>query len=85
MPTLPTGQPELIATFQADSVVSGECSACHEVIVVKKIGVETTIHSIDAIERAFLEHVRREHTGVPQKDKDRRTRRHRHTSRGARY
>lgn len=62
MPTLPTGEPELIATLRVGFVISGECSACHEVLVVKGIGAETPEESVYTIEQAFLEHIRREHS-----------------------
>lgn len=62
MPTPPSVEPELIATLRVGSVISGECSACHEVLLVKGIGAETSIEWVCAIEQAFLEHIRREHS-----------------------
>jgi hypothetical protein len=66
MPTPPTGEPELIVTLRVGSVISGECSACHEVIVVKGIGAETPVEWVYTIEQGFLEHIRREHSADPQ-------------------
>lgn len=54
MPTPPTGEPELIVTLRVGSVISGECSACHEVIVVKGIGAETPVEWVYTIEQGIL-------------------------------
>ena len=62
MPASPTGEPELIATLRVGSVISGECSACHEVLVVKGIRAETSVACVCAIEQAFSEHIRLQHS-----------------------
>jgi hypothetical protein len=50
-------RPELIARLQVGLAASGECSACHEVIVVK--GQSSKPEPLgDMLRRAFEEHVR---------------------------
>ncbi len=62
MPTPTSVEPELVATLRVGSVISGECSACHEVVVVKGMRAETPIDWVRAVEQVFLEHIRREHS-----------------------
>lgn len=55
MPDAPL--PELIGILRVGSVISGECSVCHEVVMVKGIAVETPEELLDMLKRAFVEHV----------------------------
>jgi hypothetical protein len=57
-----TYMPELIATLRVGSVISGECSTCHEVIVVKGSGIEILEELSYMIKQAFLEHLRKRHS-----------------------
>jgi hypothetical protein len=50
-------RPELIARFQVGLAASGECSACHEVIVVRGQGGRPEQLG-DMLKQAFEEHVR---------------------------
>ena len=49
--------PELIATVQVGSAISGECSVCQEVFVVEGVGVGILGGLFDVLKRAFAEHV----------------------------
>ena len=57
MPDVPENRPELIATLRVGSVISGECSVCHEVVVVKGLGIEAPGKLEHMIEHAFAGHV----------------------------
>ena len=48
-------KPELIARLQVRLAASGECSACHEVFVVRESRRE---HLSDRLKQIFEEHVR---------------------------
>jgi hypothetical protein len=61
MPAAPQDEPELIATLRVGSVISGECSVCHRVVVVKGKGIEAPGELGSVIKLAFLEHIRVEH------------------------
>ncbi len=50
-------RPELIARFQVGLAASGECSACHEVILVRGQGSKPEQLG-DMLKQAFEEHVR---------------------------
>ena len=50
-------KPELIATLQVGMAASGECSACHEVFVVKGSSSRPEPLS-DRLRQIFEEHVR---------------------------
>ena len=54
-------KPELIAKFRVDSVTSGECSHCREVIVVKNAAVNTLERLDDLLQETFAEHVAKKH------------------------
>jgi hypothetical protein len=49
-------RPELIARFQVGLAASGECSACHEVILVRGQGSKPEQPGA-MLQRAFEEHV----------------------------
>ena len=49
-------RPELIARFQVGLAASGECSACHEVILVRGRGSKPEQLG-DMLKQAFDEHV----------------------------
>jgi hypothetical protein len=49
-------RPELIARFQVGLAASGECSACHEVILVRGQGSKPEQLG-DMLKQAFDEHV----------------------------
>ena len=49
-------RPELIARFQVGLAASGECSACHEVILVRGQGGKPEQLG-DMLKQAFEEHV----------------------------
>jgi hypothetical protein len=54
-------KPELIATLQAGSTISGECSICHEVTVVNSRVTGTLRELNDVLKQAFEEHVLNKH------------------------
>jgi len=54
-------QPELIGTLRVGSVVSGECSAWHRTIIVKRIHVETRAELQHILKEAFAEHLGEQH------------------------
>jgi hypothetical protein len=62
MPDEPKALPELIATLCVGSMISGECSACHEVMLVKGSGPQTPGELSYMIKQAFLEHLQRKHS-----------------------
>jgi hypothetical protein len=56
-----SARPRLIAKLRVGSIVSGECSLCHEVIVVQAPGARTSDQqdsdqANDALEQAFEAH-----------------------------
>jgi len=53
--------PQLIAILQLGSAISGECSACHEVVIVGGVGSETQEELVHLLRHAFVKHVRSEH------------------------
>jgi hypothetical protein len=55
----PSEQPELIGTLRVGSVVSGECSACHKIIIL--IHIETQAELKHVLKEAFAEHLGEEH------------------------
>jgi hypothetical protein len=61
MPDEPKELPELIAKLCVGSMISGECSACHEVILVRGSGIPTLEELSSMIKQAFLAHLRRKH------------------------
>jgi hypothetical protein len=50
-------EPELIAILQVGPAASGECSACHEVFIVKSPSGKPE-HLSDRLRQIFEEHVR---------------------------
>jgi hypothetical protein len=54
-----TYMPELIALLRLGSMISGECAACHEVLLVKGSGTQTLGELSCMIRQAFLEHLQR--------------------------
>ena len=50
-------KPVLIAKLRVGSTVSGECSLCHEVIVVQDPAGESAAQKSDTLQQAFEEHV----------------------------
>ncbi len=50
-------KPELIAKLQVGSIVSGECSVCHEVIVVRDPVSGTRDQLNDTLKQAFEAHI----------------------------
>jgi hypothetical protein len=57
----PEQQPELIAALRVGFVVSGECSAWHRNIIVKRIHVETRAELQHILKEAFAEHLGEQH------------------------
>ena len=57
-----TYMPELIAILRLGSLISGECSACHEVLLVKGSRTQTPGELSYMIKQAFLEHLQRKHS-----------------------
>ena len=53
--------PQLIAILQLGSAISGECSACHEVVIVGGVGSETQEELVHLLRHAFVKHVSNEH------------------------
>lgn len=53
--------PQLIAILQLGSAISGECSACHEVVIVGGVGSETQEELVHLLRHAFMKHVDSEH------------------------
>jgi len=52
--------PELIAKLRVGSIVSGECSVCHEVIIVQDPGAGMPNQLGNTLRQAFEEHVHQE-------------------------
>jgi len=50
-------KPELIAKIRVGSIVSGECSVCHEVIIVQDPATEMPDQLSDTLRQAFEEHI----------------------------
>ena len=59
---VPERLPALRAIVESNSVMAGECSICHEVLVVKGIGIETSEELTYMMKQAFSEHVLKEHS-----------------------
>jgi hypothetical protein len=53
-------KPELIAKLRVGSIVSGECSVCHEVIIVQDPGARMPDQLSNTLRQAFEEHVHQE-------------------------
>jgi hypothetical protein len=58
---MPDSPPELVAILRLASAITGECSVCHEVIVVRGVGTDTLEEQVRLLRDAFLKHVRRNH------------------------
>jgi hypothetical protein len=54
----PEEPPELVVPFRVGSVMSGECSVCPEVMLVRGTGIETPEELVYMLKHAFLGHVR---------------------------
>lgn len=50
-------KPVLFAKLRVGSTVSGECSLCHEVIVVQDRAGESAAQNCDTLQQAFEEHI----------------------------
>jgi hypothetical protein len=57
--------PEMIATLRVGSLASGECSMCHEILVVRNDQdegrVSENLRTGDRLNHAFEEHISRKH------------------------
>jgi hypothetical protein len=53
-------KPELIAKLRVGSIVSGECSVCHQVIVVRDPDAEAPDQQNDKLKHAFEQHTHSE-------------------------
>ena len=51
----------VLPLYCVGSMISGECSACHEVLLVKGSGTQTPGDLSYMIKQAFLEHPQRKH------------------------